>query len=739
MKQLLKRKCSFPVWWLSALFLVPSIQAYGQVATVYGSVRSSTGQEPVEFAYIHLEEVRRTAISDIQGHFKLLQVPAGHHTIHITRIGFEPLLQVIDLTAGDSLNLELVMRPETIEAGQLTIEADRLVGSALGVEHTMEGEKLRQHLGTTIAETLNDEPGIAMRSMGPAPARPIMRGLGGERLLVLENGGRTGDLSQTSSDHALVIDPLNADRLEILRGPEALVFGSNTLGGAINVVQESILSSVPDRLHASFSAQGQSVSSGWALGAGLSVPLGSKWAVRISASQRQGNDVNTPEGRLRNTDLQTATGSMGLSRVFKKGYVGASGSFYESGYGIPGGFIGAHPNGVSIDVSRMQGEVRMEYLPSIDWLRRIEAVGSWTRYDHQEFESSGALGIEYGLLTWESRITGHTGHIGPFEHGAFGAHFELRDYAAGGFSFTPPTIERTVAIFGFQDFHVGVNSIQFGARFDYRTVRPSSSYESDIGLIKDRQFGNVSASISMKRKLADGYTLSALAMRSVRLPGIEELFSEGPHLAAYSFEVGKPDLSNEIGTGAEISLQIDKNRTEGSITIFHNRFKDFIFPLNTGRLNYRIYIPIYQFTGTDAQMTGAEGRIQHNIGSRWKVTSTGSWVRGQLSELNSPIPWIPPLRGSVELSWEAGAWDVSVSYRGATAQNRVGPFEEKTSGYVVPDASVQHHWVGFGMLNTISLGIDNITNSVYRDHLSRVKSIMPEPGRNVRLLYRAYF
>ena len=123
-------------------------------------------------------------------------------------------------------------------------------------------------------------------------------------------------------------------------------------------------------------------------------------------------------------------------------------------------------------------------------------------------------------MTWESRITGHTGHIGPFEHGAFGAHFELSDYAAGGFSFTTPTIERTGAIFGFQDFHVGVNSIQFGARFDYRTVSPSSSYESDIGLIKDRQFGNVSASISMKRKLADGYTLSALAMRSVRLPGI---------------------------------------------------------------------------------------------------------------------------------------------------------------------------------------------------------------------------
>ncbi|MDA0684914.1 MAG: TonB-dependent receptor [Bacteroidetes bacterium] len=724
---------------LITLLVVPSSTSSGQVGSIEGRVLSSRDREPVEFALIHLEEIRRTAQADMEGAFKLEGVPAGHYTIHVTRIGFHPLSQVLDLTEGERLVVQLLMESETITIGQVTVESDRATGSALGVEHRMEGENLRQHLGTTIAETLDEEPGIAMRSMGPAPARPVMRGLGGERLLVLENGGRTGDLSQTSSDHALVIDPLTADRLEILRGPAALVHGSNTLGGAINVVRETILSAVPDGVHASYAIQGQSVSSGVAGGGGVSLPIGKSWALRAGGSHRRGEDVHTPEGRLKNTDLRTSTGTIGLSRVWSNGFVGASGSMYESGYGIPGGFIGAHPNGVSVDVSKEQAEVRFELLPSKEWLRRIEAVGSWTRYHHGEFESSGALGIEYGLLTWESRILAHTGHLGPFEHGAFGAWVEVRDYAAGGFSFTPPTMEQTVALFAFQDFHVGPNSVQIGARYDQRFVRPSETIDSDIGQIGDRDFGDVSASVSIERVIARGVTLSAMAMRSLRLPGIEELFSEGPHLAAYSFEVGNPDLFKEIGTGAEIAVRLDRSRMSGSIALFQNRFKDYLFPLNTGELNYRIYVPIYQFTGTDALMNGAEGQVRYQLDSKWSASATASYVRGTLTELDTPIPWMPPLRGAAQLMWDNGSWSMSASLRAAASQDRLGPFEEGTDGYLVPDISFEYHRVAFGMLQTFNLGVDNITNTSYRDHLSRVKSILPEPGRNVRLLYRAYF
>ena len=729
---------AFRLFLLVAMFAVPGA-ATAQTTVIEGQLLSTQDNHPVEFALIFLDEVHRSAMSDVQGRFRLPGIPTGHHTLQASRIGFKPLTRVIDVAGEDTLRLTFHMIPDVLEVDELIVEGDRAVGSSEGVEHQMEGDRLRQHLGTTIAETLDEEPGIAMRSMGPAPARPVMRGLGGERLLVLENGGQTGDLSQTSSDHALVVDPLTADRLEIVRGPEALLHGPNTLAGAINVVRETILSSRPDGLHATMAFQGQSVSSGAATGGSVSVPVGRNFAFRTNASIRTAGDVRTPEGRLANTHLRTSTASAGLSRVGSNGFIGFSGSWYDSEYGIPGGFIGAHPNGVSVEADRWFTEVRAERLQPLSWVRRLEAVGSWSRYHHMEFESSGALGIEYGLITWNGRTVAHTGHLGPFEHGAIGLSAQLRDYASGGFSFTPATIEQSMAAFSYQDFHLDAFAIQVGARYDVRSVRPSETFTSDIGRIRDRSFSGFSGSISVERALDGQTTIGFMAMRGLRLPGIEELFSEGPHLAAYSFEVGNPELQLEKGTGLEMTLKREGRMLSGSAAVFHNRFTAYIFPRNTGELNYRIYVPIYQYTGTDAVMTGAEGRVAWTPSRPVSIEQTLSWVEGTLTQTDTPIPWTPPLRSSTTLSWTKGTWKVSATARGMTSQNRLGPFEEGTDGYLVPDVAVQYHVIAGKMMHTFTLAVDNLTDTSYRDHLSRVKSIMPEPGRNIRLLYRSFF
>ena len=724
---------------LILLLSLLAVSAGAQTTVIQGTLLSTQDNHPVEFALVFLDEVHRSAMTDAQGRFFFDGIPAGHHTFHATRIGFEPFTAVFDLDGQDTLRVTYHMTPEVIEADEVIVEGNRNVGQSVGVKHKMEGDALRQNLGTTIAETLDEEPGLAMRSMGPAPARPVLRGLGGERLLVLENGSRTGDLSQTSSDHALVVDPLTADRLEIVRGPEALIHGPNTLAGAINVVRETVLSSVPNRIHASAALQGQSVSGGMAGGGGISLPLGASFALRANASVRTAGNVRTPEGRLGNTQLGTRTASAGLSHVGKKGFVGISGSWYTSDYGIPGGFIGAHPNGVSVDVERWSTEARAEWLQPLDWIRRLESVAGYTHYFHQEFESSGALGIEYGLLTWSARTVAYTAHLGPFEHGAIGFSAEARDYAAGGFSFTPATMERSVAAFTFQDFHLDDLGVQIGIRMDARQVDPSRTFTADIGEVRPRSFTGWSASVAAQHPLGDEATLGIMLMRGLRLPGIEELFSQGPHLAAYSFEVGNPDLQTEVGTGVELSLDWQHGGFRGSVAAYHNRFRTYIFPLNTGELNYRIYIPIYQYTGTDAVMTGAEGQIHVDLPASMKAAITGSWVRGKLTELDTPIPWMPPLKGTVSLSGDAGPLQWSLSARGASRQSRLGPFEETTSSYIVPDVSLQTHGIAAGMLHTITLAVDNLTDTSYRDHLSRVKSIMPEPGRNIRLVYRLYF
>ncbi|MGB1375475.1 MAG: TonB-dependent receptor [Rhodothermales bacterium] len=710
-----------------------------QATVIEGSIRSTNDNHPVEFALVFLEEIRRSATSDVLGIFRIANVPDGPHSVQISRIGYENLTRVIDVSDEDTLRITFFMDPEVIVHDEVVVQGDRSVGEAIVTEQELKGEQLREHLGTTIAETLNDLPGLSMRSMGPAPARPVLRGLGGERLLVLENGSRTGDLSQTSSDHALVVDPLAAERMEIVRGPAALIYGSNTMAGAINVVKESVLSSVPDHIHANATLQAQSVSSGLASGFSMAAPVGSSFAIHASGTAREAHDVRTPAGRLGNTDLSSWTGEAGISWIRSWGYVGFNGSLYDSDYGIPGGFVGAHPNGVSISVDRKRAEYRAELLRPKPWIDRLEWVGTWTRYFHQEFESSGALGIEYGVLTWSTKLTAHTGRWGFFDRGAVGLWAEFRDYVAGGFSFTPATTERTIAGFAYQDFHIGSTILEAGLRFDSRVVTPSSEFNSDIGEVRQRSLGGLSASLSVLQDLGDGWSARAMAMRSLRLPGIEELLSEGPHLAAYSFEVGNPDLPEEIGAGAELTLLLNKERVSGTAAVFVNQFEGYIFPRNTGELNFRIYVPIYQYTGNDARLFGAEGSIQVDLGSRHEVQSTFSWVRGELTDSGTPIPWTPPLKGRLAFVRNGDLVKWTASLRGASQQTRLGPFEEPTDGYVVPDLAAQMHFVRGGMLHTVTLAMDNLTNTTYRDHLSRVKSVMPEPGRNVRLLYRLHF
>ncbi len=727
----------------SLLFLLAAglaprpVQAQSVVVEVI--VVSSENGDPVEFALVFLDEIRRTATTDIEGRFVLANIPVGEHTIMVSRIGFETLSRSIEVTGQDSFRVSLTMRPTVLSHEEAVVESDRMVGAAIVTEQELKGEELREHLGTTIAETLNDMPGLSTRSMGPAPARPVLRGLGGERLLILENGSRTGDLSQTSSDHALVVDPLAAERIEIVRGPAALVYGSNTLAGVINVVKESISASLPNDVVGSATLQAQSVSSGIAAGFGVTAPVGSSLVMHASATAREAGDIRTPEGRLGNTELSTLTGEAGISWVGPRGYVGFSGSIYDSDYGIPGGFVGAHPNGVSLKVDREMAKYRAELLRPVRWVDRLEWDASWTRYFHQEFESNGSLGIEFGLITWRTKLTAFTNEVGIFHRGAVGVWAEHRDYVTGGFSFTPPTTERTFAAFVYQDAHLGNGVIEAGLRIDSRVVTPRTESVSDIGFIRQRTFGNVSASIMALQPIREGLSARLLAMRSIRLPGIEELFSEGPHLAAYSFEVGNPDLNGEIGTGFEAGILLDHDRVSGSASAFVNWFEGFIFPENTGELNFRVYIPIYQFSSVDARMFGGEGQVIVDLGSGLEWSSSLSWVRGTMTETGTPIPWTPPLKGRTSLVKEGSRFKWTASLRGASEQTRLGPFEEETGGYLVPDISGQVHFVRGGMLQTVTLAIDNVTDTTYRDHLSRVKSIMPEPGRNVRLLYRVHF
>ncbi|GAB5519803.1 MAG: hypothetical protein RhofKO_20540 [Rhodothermales bacterium] len=281
--------------------------------------------------------------------------------------------------------------------------------------------------------------------------------------------------------------------------------------------------------------------------------------------------------------------------------------------------------------------------------------------------------------------------------------------------------------------------MQLGGRLDVRRLTPERTFESrTIGLVRKRSFSGWSGAVDATWE-HEAVDLGVILTRSLRMPALEELYSEGPHLAAYSFEVGDPDLGAETGLGFEAYAHLHRNRWEGRLAAYLNTFDGYLFPRNTGELFVRLLLPLYQIVGEPARMYGAEWSGTWHLTPRWQLDTQAAYVHGTLTRTDEPLPWIPPLSGQASLTHRRGALKLGVTVRGADGQSRLGPFEETTESYAVVDMFGQLYHTTGRALHTLDLTVQNLTNATYYDHLSRVKSIMPEPGMNVRLLYKVYF
>ena len=738
------RLCVFLSLFLVSLAVGPASGSDNQTGSLAGHVVDAESGQPVGWTTVVIEGLERARVSDAEGYFFFANVPPGAYVLQSLHVGYHEARFEVEVVAGDTTHVDLVIGHESLHVEGILVEGERTspVSPLQTPEVVFSGSKLRQNLSRTIAETIDYEPGIAQRSMGPAPSRPVLRGLGGDRLLMVEDGERTGDLSGSSSDHAVAIEPMTTERIEIVRGPRTLLYGSNALAGVVNVVRGYVPSERPDGFGGSVIYQGESVNRGLSGGLTLEQGLG-PLALRFDSSLRNADDIATPHGKLANTDIRTGNASVGLSLVRPWGHVGASGSLYDSDYGIPPDPEGGHPDGVSIDLQRQHLEGRGEILTGPDWLQRLELHYSFSRYQHGEFEASGDLGMEFGVLTHNSGALAHLDRMGPFANGAVGLWYEYRNYAAAGLNFTPPAEEYAGALFTYQEWEHGPWAINAALRVDARRVKPREERDSRrVGRIQTRDFAGMSAGLSNHYRASSGLTLGTTLMRTFRPPGLEELFSEGPHLAAYSYEVGNGALDSERGLGLE--LFVDYHHEEGHVhlAVFRNAINGYIFPKNSGERSLRrADLFLYRTVGERILMHGAEATFDWHVADHWKAAGTLSYVRGHLIDLNDePLPRLPPLQGHLGLTCEpTEALSATIALRLATEQNRIGEFEKPTEGYAVLDFSGQYYAEWGGRLHTFALTLENATDAVYRNHLNRVKEILPEPGRNLRLLHKIFF
>jgi iron complex outermembrane recepter protein len=503
------------------------------------------------------------------------------------------------------------------------------------------------------------------------------------------------------------------------------------------VVREEIPLSVPDRTTADLALQGQSATRSLAAAGSVLAHLAGPVAVRAEGTFRESGDVHTPAGPLANTGVRTFGGALGGTWVNGWGHAGLSFRLFDTSYGVPGGFVGGHQDGVAVEMRRhaVRGQARL--LAGVGPFSSVHADVGYTEYYHRELEYGGMLGTEFGLLSGSGELIARHEALGPFAAGAVGVRGEWRDFAAGGSIDMPPAEEFSGAVFALEEMELGRLRLQLGARHDVRQVA-AGNRNGSLAAAPRRAFGATSGSLGVLYRLAHGVTAGATVARAFRTPDANELYSRGPHLAAYTFEIGNAELRAETGHGVDVFARLAVEAAHGEVALFRNRIGDYIYPRHTGGVS-RTGLPIYQFTNADALLQGFEASGAWSVLNHVVLDGVVSHVRGTNLSEGRPLPLIPPLSGGLNLRHERRSHFVQVGWRGAAAQERLGEFEEATAGYGVLGASAGYNWSAGGRSHSVTLRVDNAADTEYRNHLSRVKAIMPEPGRSVSLLYRLIF
>lgn len=707
-----------------------------------GVVLDNSGGNPVPGAMIKIEAIDKTISTDKDGVFNFDNIPDGSYDITVSRIGYYENQISVWVASADSGELAIYLKHRPIEIAPQIVTAPHTHSKfeeLSELSHTLKGKELQRELGQTLASTLKNETGLAMRSMGPAPARPVIRGLSGDRVTICEDGNKTTDLSATSPDHAVTIEPFSVERIEVVRGPKALKKTSTTIGGVVDVIRHEIPQDAQHNISGEICAYGETANRGYLNSARLIVPM-NRILLRGDINRKNTSDLHTPAGKLRNSYSENLDYGIGGSYVHDRGFFGASYREFYLDYGIPGGFVGAHPNGVDIDMKRRQYNLKARYDIKSTNLENINVHLARAYYRHKEFEASGALGTEFKIVDYLGYADLNHYGLGIFDNGVLGLAFEFRDLDLGGLVFSPPSKSTNVAPYIIETVNLGRFNIETGIRYNYLKLKPNHDKpDSHIGNIRTRVFDTFSASISILYEISRFLNVGGIVSRSTRVPTLEELFSEGPHLAAYSYEIGNPDLVSEKGIGGELFAYLKTARLYLMTDLFYNDLGNYIIHRNTGEINWTTVLPIYAAMGVPARLYGMESQVECELTDRFQLTGSISYTIGMFKKTDSPLPQIPPLKGLFGVKYMTPKITVGLNAVLASKQNRVDDFEQPTDGYAVFNSHAQYTILTHKHIHIISINLDNIFDTEYRNHLSRVKSILPEAGRSIRLNYKLFF
>ncbi len=773
----------------TCFFLLLFIATAGAAAaqtSIRGVVTSDSTGRPLHGVTVQLSPLRRNVETDDNGVYEFTNVPPGRYTLFTHLEGFTDQTRNIvvttePLTADFTLSLTALREEVTVTA---TGDEQSVFDSFQSI-NSVGSTAIREQASSSIGEVLEREAGVGKRSFGPGGSRPIIRGFDGDRVLVVEDGVRVGSLASQSADHGEPIDPINLERLEVLKGPATLLYGSNAIGGVVNAV-----TSDEDDPHKGvrgvFSGLGATNNRQGGASGALEFGLGNV-LIKGSGNAIRERDFNTPLGRIPNSSSRAHGGAAGAGYFGKKGFFGGNFSFERRRYGVPyaplfeKGVLLTDENGnpcgpkggkggecqydifairdrfsrvlpevpdeeIDIKMRRNNFKVHGGFRDVNGPVERGNFMVNLTRYRHFEIETDAA-GTDQIATSFLNNTTSYRGTFQQRKYkrltGQFGFDGYSRDYLTEGAEalIDGRVRQKNFAVFGLEEFDLGRVSLQFGGRFESNRYRPENSTH-----YAERDFLGLSAAAGVRVGLWSGASFVTNFTSAYRSPSMEELYNEGPHIGTVTFEIGDQGLTRERSNGVEFNLRQRAGKLRLNGSFFYYRIDNFIFiepqdEDSNGLVDVEDNLPVGRYVQDDARFVGTDVSLDADLAKWLGIFVNADIVNAELSNNRGPLPRITPARLRLGLDVRHKGLSVrpEVAFSGAKKLNDVFSLETPTAGYALFGVNASYTVASEHFAHIFSVATSNLGNRLYRNHLSFIKDLAPEPGRNVRFSYTVRF
>ena len=739
------------------IFIILSATVFGsaQTASISGNVTYGGGNTPLHDASVMIVQLKLSTVTDDSGNYLFENVPAGRYTILVHIEGFADASKIVEVAASGTKTIDFKLEIASLKE-EVTVTSsgtEQSVFDSFQTVNSVGSTRITEKASTSLGEVLESETGVTKRSFGPGTARPVIRGFDGDRVLVLQDGTRSGSVGSQSGDHGETVDPLSAERIEVVKGPATLLYGSNAIGGVVNVIEND-----ENQKHRGFRGNltiiGGTIDRQAAFSGGLEYGY-KNWLFRGNSSVQRTGDYDTPLGRIPNSASRSNSGSFGIGYYGDTAYISGKYSFDLRRYGVPFAAIfegggkekfGELPEvDEEIDLRQRENNFRIRggfrnFENSL--LSSIQYNLDYTVYRHKEIESADGIdtvGTIFDNKTFSYRSQFEQNKFGKLT-GRFGFEGFSRDYMVNGAEqlIEGKIKQNSFSVFALEEIAFEHVKFQFGGRLE------SNRYTAEDPVYTDRNFLGFSGAVGVNFALWKGGAFIVNYSNSYRSPALEELYNNGPHIGNVTFEIGNQNLERERANGIDFSLRhlSEKFRITGDV--FYYRINNFVYFAyrdgdGDGEIDIKDGLPVADYEQSNAVYFGAELSGEYHFNKYLTGIISLDTVRARLFDENINLPRIPPARARLGLDLHYNSLSVRPELIFVNRQDKTFPLETETAGYGLFNVAGSYTFGSSHYAHIFTVNATNLTGKIYRNHLSFIKDLAPEPGRGLRVGYSFRF